>query len=69
MLRRLSTLLRTIRAVVLHSNHAECMIQLGRNLKAKVSAEAALAIDPAHDKSSKRLEKAVQGIQKDKAGY
>ena len=55
--------------VVLHSNHAECMIQLGRNIKAKISAEAALAIDPSHDKSTKRLEKAVAGIQKDKAGY
>ena len=32
--------------LVLHSNHAECMIQLGRNLKAKVSAEKALGVDP-----------------------
>lgn len=32
--------------VVLHSNHAECMIQLGRNIKGKISAEKALAVDP-----------------------
>jgi|EP01043_Picozoa_sp_COSAG02_P034166 hypothetical protein len=38
--------------VVLHSNHAECMIQLGRNLKGKVSAEKALAVDPTVRKPS-----------------
>ena len=43
--------------VVLHSNHAECMIQLGRNMKAKISADAALAIQPDHEKSLKRLQK------------
>jgi|EP01047_Picozoa_sp_COSAG01_P067915 hypothetical protein len=45
------------------------MIQLGRNIKAKISAQAALAIDPSHEKSKNRLEKAVAGIQRDKAGY
>ena len=43
--------------MVLHSNHAECMIQLGRNMKAKISADAALAIQPDHEKSLKRLQK------------
>ena len=33
------------------------MIQLGRNMKAKISADAALAIQPDHEKSLKRLQK------------
>ena len=56
-------------AVVLYSNNSECLIQLGRNLKAKASAEAALKIDPGHEKSTRRLEKAIAEIRKEKAGY
>ena len=48
--------------MVLHSNHAECMIQLGRNMKAKISADAALAIQPDHEKSLKRLQKVCTWI-------
>ena len=45
-------------AVVLHSNRAEALLQLGKHDKALEACEAALALDPSHMKSQQRKQRA-----------
>jgi DnaJ family protein C protein 7 len=48
--------------VVLLSNRSECALQLNRPEAALVDANAALAIDPNHEKSKSRVQRAQQSI-------
>jgi colicin import membrane protein len=57
----------TAMMVVLHSNRAEALLQLGKHEKAAAEAEKALALDPGHVKSRQRKERAGQAKARAKA--
>lgn len=54
-------------SVVLNSNRAEALLQLGRFDEAQKAARSALTADPAHAKSKQRLQRAVDAVAKQKA--